>query len=90
MQQSPVSLEFPLPDVVITSNTTPPHWAFYVQDSEVSVCCYVTWSGSIYNVHIALQELKTVVRMVHIMTSWLSNKVVGLHFDNSPANAFFM
>ena len=31
--QSPVPLQFPLPDVVITTNTMPHNWAFYIQGS---------------------------------------------------------
>ena len=29
LQQSPVPLQFPLPDVVIATDATPTHWAFY-------------------------------------------------------------
>ena len=31
LQQSPVPLQFPLPDVVIATDATPTHWAFYFQ-----------------------------------------------------------
>ena len=31
LQQSPVPLQFLLPDVVIATKTTPTHWAFYLQ-----------------------------------------------------------
>ena len=33
LQQSPIPLQFPLPDVVIATNATPTHWAFYFQRS---------------------------------------------------------
>ena len=33
LQQSPVPLQFPLPDVVIATDATPTHWAFYFQGS---------------------------------------------------------
>ena len=33
LHQSPVPLQFPLPDVVITTDATPTHWAFYFQGS---------------------------------------------------------
>ena len=33
LQQSPIPLQFPLPDVVIATDATPTHWAFYFQGS---------------------------------------------------------
>ena len=33
LQQSPVPLQFPLPDVVIATDATRTHWAFYFQGS---------------------------------------------------------
>ena len=33
VQQSPVPLQFPLPDVVIAMDATDTHWAFYYQVS---------------------------------------------------------
>ena len=33
LQQGPVPLQFPLPDVVIATDATPTHWAFYFQGS---------------------------------------------------------
>ena len=32
-QKSPILLQFPQPDVVITTDATPNHWAFYFQGS---------------------------------------------------------
>ena len=31
LQQSPVPLQFPLPDVVVATDAMPTHWAFYFQ-----------------------------------------------------------
>ena len=33
LQQSPIPLQFPLLDVVIATDATPTHWAFYFQGS---------------------------------------------------------
>ena len=33
LSQSPVHLQFPLPDVVIATDATPTHWTFYFQGS---------------------------------------------------------
>ena len=33
LQQSPIPLQFPLPDVIIAADDTPTHWAFYFQGS---------------------------------------------------------
>ena len=35
LQQSPAPVQFPLPDVVIATDTTPTHWAFYFQGSDL-------------------------------------------------------
>ena len=39
-------------------------------------------------VHIALQELQDVTLILYKMAFQLSNKVVGLHVDNSTAKAY--
>ena len=62
LQQSSVPLQFPLPDMVITTNATPHYWAFYFQGSGLPVFCCGTWSGSMCKVHIALKEL----RLLHL------------------------
>ena len=85
----PVPLEFPLPGVVITTDTTPHLWAFYFQDSGFHVSHSGTWSGSMHKVHIALQEPHAVVLMMCKMAFYLSGKVAALHLDNSIANAYF-
>ena len=46
-----------------------------------------TWSGSIYNVHIALQEIQKSVLMLCRM-AFSSGNVVALHLDSSAAKAY--
>ena len=43
LQQSPVPLQFPLPDVVIATDATPTHWAFYVQGSGLPLSVSGAW-----------------------------------------------
>ena len=43
LQQSPVPLQFPLPDVVIATDATPTHWAFYFQGSGLPLSVSGTW-----------------------------------------------
>ena len=88
LQQSPVPLQFLLPDVVIATDATPTHWAFYFQGSGLPLSVSGTWSGSLSRAHIALQELQAVAVMLHRMAFHLSGKVVALHLDNSTAKAY--
>ena len=88
LQQSPVPLQFPLPDVVIATDATPTHWAFYFQGSGLPLSVCGTWSGSLSRAHIALQELQAVAVMLHRVAFCLSGKVVALHLDNSTAKAY--
>ena len=60
LQQSPVPLQFPLPDVVIATDATPTHLAFYFQGSGLPLSVSGAWSGSLSRVHIALQEPQAV------------------------------
>ena len=83
LQQSPVPLQFPLPDVVIATNATPTHWAFYFQGSGLPLSVNGAWLGSLARAHIALQELQAVAIMLHRMAFCVSGKVVALHLDNS-------
>ena len=87
LQQSPVPLQFPLSDVVIATDATPTHLAFYFQGSGLPLSVNGSWSGSICRAHIALQELQAVAMMQHMMAIHLSGKVVALHLDNSMATA---
>ena len=88
LQQSPVPLQFPLPDVVIATDATPTHWAFYFQGSGLPFSVSGAWSGSLSRAHIALQELQAVAVMLRRMAFHLSGKVVALHLDNSTAKAY--
>ena len=88
LQQSPVPLQFPLPDVVIATDATPTHWAFYFQGSGLPLSVSGAWSGSLSRAHIALQELQAIAVMLCRMAFCLSGKVVALHLDNSTAKAY--
>ena len=79
LQQSPVPLQFPLPDVVIATDATPTHLAFYFQGSGLPLSVSGAWSGSLSRAHIALQELQAGAVMLHRMAFCLSGKVVALH-----------
>ena len=80
LQQSPVPLQFPLPNVVNATDATPTHWAFYFQGSGLPLSVSGAWSGSLSRSHIALQELQGVAIMFCRMAFCLSGKVVALHF----------
>ena len=88
LQQSPVPLQFPLPDVVIATDATPTHWAFYFQGSGLPLSVSGAWSGSLSRAHIVFQELQAVAIMLHRMAFCLSDKVAALHLDNSTAKAY--
>ena len=88
LQQSPVPLQFPPPDVVIATDGTPTHWAFYFQGSGLPLSVSDSWSGSLCRAHIALQELQAIAMMLHRMAFHLSGKVVSLHLDNGTAKAY--
>ena len=79
---------FPLPDVVIATEATPTHCAFYFQGSVLPLSVSGAWSGSLCRAHIALQELQAVAVMLCRMAFCLSGKVVALHLDNSTAKAY--
>ena len=79
-------MQFRLPDVVIATNGTPTHWAYF-QGSGLPLSVCGSWSGSMCQAHIALQELQAVPMILHRMAFCLSGKVVVLHFDNSTAKA---
>ena len=88
LQQSPVPLQFPHPDVVIATDATPTPWAFYFQGSGLPLSVSGALSGSLYRAHIALQELQAVAVMLCRMAFCLSGKVVALHLDNNIAMAY--
>ena len=87
LQQSSVPLQFPLPAVVIATDATPTHWAFYFQGSRLPLLVSGSWSDSLCRAHIALQELQAVAMILYSMAFCLSGKVVALHLDNSTAKA---
>ena len=88
LQQSPVPLQFSVPDVVIATDAMPTHWAFYFQGPGLPLSVSGSWSGSLCRAHIALQEFQTVAMMLHRMALCLSGKVVALHLDNITAKAY--
>ena len=88
LQQSPVPLHFPLPDVVIATDATPTPLAFYFQGSGLPLSVSGAWSGSLSRAHIALEELHAVAIMLCRMAFCLSGKVVALHLDNSTPKAY--
>ena len=76
-----------LSDVFITRDVTCKHWAFYFQDSWVSLSCSGICSGAMWKDHTVLQELHAVLLMLHRMAFWLSGKVVSWYLDNNTAKA---
>ena len=88
LQQSPVPLQFPLPDVVITTDTMLTHWAFYFQGFGLPFSVSGSWSCSLCRDHISLQEFQAIVMMLCRMAFCLSSKVVALQLDNSTAKAY--
>ena len=88
LQQNPVPLQFPLPDVFITTDAIPTHWAFYFKGSGVPISVNRSWSSSMFRAHIALQELQAVTMMLCRMAFCLSGKVVALYLDNSTEKAY--
>ena len=58
-------LQFPLPNMVITTGATPYHWAFYFKGSGLPLSFSQTWLGSINKAYITLEELQAAIR-------WLS------------------
>ena len=66
----------------------PTHWAFYFSYSGLSLQIPGTWSGSMCNVYIALQELLAAVPMLQRIAFHLCNKVVGLYLDNASAKSY--
>ena len=88
LQQSLVPLQFPLPDVIIATDTMSTHWAFYFQGSDLPLSVSGSCSGSICRDHIALQELQAVAMMLHSLAFYFSGKVVTLLLDNSTAKAY--
>ena len=85
LHQSPVPLQFPLPDVVIATDAKPTHWLFYFQGFGLLLSVSGSWSGSMCRAHIALQGSQAVTMILQRMAFHLPGKVVALHLDNSTA-----
>ena len=81
-------MQFASPDVVIATDATHTHWAFYYQGSGLPLSGSGSWFGSMCRSHIALQELQAIPMMLHRMVFCLSGKIVALHLDNSTAKAY--
>ena len=60
--------------MVIATDATPTHWAFYFQGSGLPLSVSGTWSGSLSRAHIALQELQAVAVMLRRMAFCLSGR----------------
>ena len=88
LQQSPVPLQFALPDVVIAIDAMPSHLAFYFQGSGLPLSVDGSWSGSMCRAHIALQEFQAISMMLCRMAFCLYGKVVALHLNNSTPKAY--
>ena len=88
LQQSPLPLQFPLPDVVIATDAMPTHWALYFQVSGLPLSVSGLWSGSMCRAHIAMQELEAIIMKLHRMAICLSGKVVALHLGNSTEKLY--
>ena len=88
LQKSPVSLQFPLPDVAVATDAMPTYWTFYFQGSGLPLSVSGSWCGSMCRAHIALQEFQAITMMLHRMAFCLTGKVVALHLDNNTAKAY--
>ena len=69
-------------------DVTTSHKAFYFQGSMLLLLFCRSWSGSLYYIHIELQELKADTSMLHRVAFHLSGKVVALHLNNRTAKAY--
>ena len=67
LQQNPVPLQSPLPDVVIATDAMSTYWVFYFLGSGLPLSVSGSWSGSMCRTHIALQELQAITMVLHRM-----------------------
>ena len=74
--------------MVIATDATPTHWAFYFGGSGLPLSISGACSGYLCRAYIALQELQAGSIMLHRMAFCLSGKMVALHLDNSTAKAY--
>ena len=87
LQQSPLSLQFPILDVVITWMLCPVTGAFIFRVMDY-ISYSRTWSDSICKADIALQEFQVVALMLCRMAFHISHTVVILYMDNSTPKAY--
>ena len=64
LQQHPVPLQFPLPNVAIATNAMHSHWVFYFHGSGLPLSVSAPQSGSVCKAHIALQEIQAYSMML--------------------------
>ena len=72
----------------IATDASPSHGAFYFQRTRFPLTYSGTWPGSVYNIHIVLQELYAVALMLCKMAFQLPCKVVALPLDTSTTKAY--
>ena len=87
LHQNLFTLQFHLPSVVITADTSPSHLAFYFQGHVLFLSLSGTWSDSMYKDHIFLQELQAVLMLCR-MVFHLSGEGVALHLDYNTTKAY--
>ena len=61
---------------------------FHFQGSDLPLSFCGTYSGSMNNVHIALQELQVVALILHKLAYHLSSKFDALHFNKSTTKDY--
>ena len=88
LQQSPVPLQFPLPDVVIATDATPTHWLFYFQGSGLPLSVVVLGQVLCLGLILPCRNFRLLPSCPVGWPTHLSGKVVALHLDNSTAKAY--
>ena len=74
--------------MVIATDATPAHWAFYLHGSGLPLSVIGSCWGSVCRAHIALQEHQAIAMMLCRMAFHLSGKMVAVHLDNSTAKVY--
>ena len=88
LQQFWVPLMFPLLDVVVFMIAIPSSWTFCFHGSGLPLSFCSTWTGSIWNVHMVLWELKAAALVLYWVDFHLSDNIVASHLDDSTAKAY--
>ena len=81
LQQCQVPLQCPLPDMVITTDATPKHCAFYFKVSGLHFFFSGMQSDSMHRTHMALQEFQEVALNLHIIAFCIFGNVVAFHLN---------